>query len=160
MWSIIQDNDLEVGKIGEHLVCAYLISQGHKAFLSDQGLPYDVVVDLGDVGLIRIQVKTVRGPSIIPQRKSQMTGYLFHARRHGKNGRRSYESNSFDMFAFVALDSPFKIGFTPINDVVPSSIVIRNQTHTMRNGQLRSKWSFDSLSWDTALRNTLNARTR
>ena len=49
--------ELQLGKAGEHLVCFDLISQGHNAFLADQGLPYDVLVDL-DGSIKRIQVKT------------------------------------------------------------------------------------------------------
>ena len=39
-------DDLEVGKAAEHLVCADLITSGYRAFLSDQGLPYDILVDI------------------------------------------------------------------------------------------------------------------
>jgi len=36
-------DDMQVGKAGEYLVCADLISKGYVAYLSEQGLPYDVV---------------------------------------------------------------------------------------------------------------------
>ena len=48
-------NELQIGKAGEHLACFDLISQGYHAFLSDQGLPYDIVLDI-DGELRRIQV--------------------------------------------------------------------------------------------------------
>jgi hypothetical protein len=32
-----------MGKAAEHLVCADLLMKGYKAFLSAQGLPYDVI---------------------------------------------------------------------------------------------------------------------
>lgn len=39
--------DLAAGAAGEHLVCADLLLQGYRAFLSDQNCPYDVAVDVG-----------------------------------------------------------------------------------------------------------------
>ncbi len=38
-------SDLELGKAAEHLVVADLILSGYRAYLTEQGLPYDVVVD-------------------------------------------------------------------------------------------------------------------
>ena len=40
-------SELQTGKEGEYLVCADLILKGLIAFPSEQGLPYDVVVDAG-----------------------------------------------------------------------------------------------------------------
>ena len=37
--------DLQIGKAGEYLVCADLILNGYVAFLSEQGLPFDIVLD-------------------------------------------------------------------------------------------------------------------
>ena len=54
-------DDLELGKAAEHLVCADLIMQGYRAFLSDQGLPYDILVDVQGV-FVRVQVKATRKP--------------------------------------------------------------------------------------------------
>jgi hypothetical protein len=42
------DRALELGKAAEHIVCADLILAGYRAFLADQGLPYDVVFDQGN----------------------------------------------------------------------------------------------------------------
>ena len=39
--------DLELGKAAEHLVVADLILSGYRAYLTEQGLPYDVVVTRG-----------------------------------------------------------------------------------------------------------------
>ena len=41
--SIRKSNMLQIGKAGEYLVCADLILKGYIAFLSEQGLPYDVI---------------------------------------------------------------------------------------------------------------------
>jgi len=37
--------ELQIGKAGEHLVCTDLILKGYNAFLSDQGVPFDVLVE-------------------------------------------------------------------------------------------------------------------
>src|ERR1700681_1688362 len=96
-------DDLELGKAAEHLVVADLILQGHRAYLTDQGLPYDVVLD--DAGhLYRVQVKSTRQPKRIPQRESFFPGYYFHVKRAGKGNRRQYRDDEFDMLALVALD--------------------------------------------------------
>ena len=50
-----------MGKAAEHLVCADLLMKGYNAFLSDQGLPFDVVIDLGR-RLFRVQVKGTAKP--------------------------------------------------------------------------------------------------
>jgi hypothetical protein len=42
-----RSRELEMGKAAEHLVCADLLMKGYNAFLSAQGLPYDVVIDQG-----------------------------------------------------------------------------------------------------------------
>ena len=40
-------DDLQVGKAGEYLVCFDLIMKGFVAYPSEQGLPYDLVLDTG-----------------------------------------------------------------------------------------------------------------
>ena len=97
-------SDLQVGKAGEYLVCADLILRGYIAFPSEQGLSYDVVVDI-DGKLLRGQVKTTRTIRSVPQRKAFTPAYLFHIRRCGKGGRRSYDGTELDFMALVALDT-------------------------------------------------------
>ena len=86
-------DDLEVGKAAEHLVCADLIMSGYRAFLSDQGLPYDILVDV-DGALLRVQVKSTRKPKNHDPRTRATPGYFFHLRRAGKGGRRRYPENA------------------------------------------------------------------
>lgn len=95
--------DMEAGKAAEHLVCADLLLQGYNAFLSDQGLPYDVVVDLGP-RILRVQVKGTRKPKNPMPMTRISDGYFFHIRRAGKGGKRIYGINEFDIYALVALD--------------------------------------------------------
>lgn len=99
----LTSDDLELGKAAEHLVCADLIMQGYRAFLSDQGLPYDIVVDV-EGAFVRIQVKATRRPKN-PSPGTRLTvGYFFHLRRAGKGGRRRYPPDAFDLYALVAMD--------------------------------------------------------
>lgn len=94
---------LQVGKAGEHFVCFDLLRAGYEAFPSDQGLPYDVVVDMSG-RLLRVQVKTAVRP-----RNGNATGkspnfvYGFHPRKRGKNGASRLNSDHADIVAFVGL---------------------------------------------------------
>ena len=95
--------DLAAGVAGEHLVCADLLLRGYRAFIADQNCPYDVAMDVGG-RLVRIQVKATRKERPTPQRKQHTPAYLFHIRRCGNGGRRSYDGRDFDLMALVALD--------------------------------------------------------
>ena len=97
-------NELQIGKAGEYLVCADLIMKGFVAFPSEQGLPYDVLLDTG-TKLLRIQVKTCERPRTLIQRKSETLSYQYNIKRHGKNGTARYGDNEIDIFALVALDT-------------------------------------------------------
>ena len=113
---------LQVGKAGEYLTCADLILKGHVAFLSEQGLPFDVVMDNGK-RLLRIQVKTTSKPRIIPQRNSDSMAYIFNIKRHGKQNTRVYDDNEVDIFALVCLDTRM-VGYI-MNCDMPSTINLR-----------------------------------
>lgn len=106
--------DLAAGVAGEHLVCAELLLQGYNAFMTDQNCPYDVAVEHNGK-LIRIQVKTTRKERAIPQRAKHTPAYLFHIRRCGKGGRRSYTETDFDIMALVALDTR-KVAYINISE--------------------------------------------
>lgn len=96
-------NELQIGKAGEYLVCADLIMKGFVAFPSEQGLPYDVLLDNGKK-LIRIQVKTCEKPRVVQQRKKESFAYQYNIKRHGKNNSVIYGDDEVDLFALVALD--------------------------------------------------------
>jgi len=93
-------------------VCADLILKGHVAYLSEQGLPYDVVCDYNG-RLIKIQVKATRKVRPIPQRAKHTPAYLFHIKRCGKGGAKEYTHDDFDVMALVALDTK-KIAYISI----------------------------------------------
>ncbi|MBK7380454.1 MAG: hypothetical protein IPJ03_15980 [Ignavibacteriales bacterium] len=97
-------NELQTGKAGEYLVCADLILNGYVAYPSEQGLPYDVILDAKK--LYRIQVKTTGKPRRIPQRTKDSFAYMFNIKRHGNNNHlKKYDVDEVDIFALVALDS-------------------------------------------------------
>ncbi len=100
----INVSDLSLGTAAEHLVCADLLLQGYRAFLSDQNCPYDVVVDIG-ARLVRIQVKATAEPRRTPQRVGDFLTYQWYVRRAGKGGRRVYAMGEFDLLALVATDA-------------------------------------------------------
>jgi len=95
---------LEIGKAAEHLVCADLIIQGYRAFLSDQGLPYDAVVDING-RLIRLQIKAACFPrNVNAAGKNERIAYNFSVRRRGKEGQSRLTNSDCDIVALVALD--------------------------------------------------------
>ena len=100
---------LQLGKAGEHIVCADLILQGFNAFLADQGLPYDVLVDLGGI-LKRIQVKATQHKVNYQKAKNV---YRFGTRR-AKGQRARTEIHYVDFFAFVALEI-MEIAYVPVH---------------------------------------------
>ena len=113
---------LQIGKAGEYLVCADLILKGYVAFLSEQGLPYDVLLDNGDK-LLKIQVKTTTEPRKIQQRATDINAYVFNIKRHGKNNTQRYGIKEVDLFALVCLDTK-EIGYLKTDDM-PETINIR-----------------------------------
>jgi hypothetical protein len=118
-----QITDLEAGKAAEYLVVADLILSGRRAYLTDQGLPYDVILD-DDGILFRIQVKASRDPRPVPQRAAFTPGYIFHVKRAGKAGRRRYQGNEFDLLALVALDRRI-IAYLPFADASAQCLILR-----------------------------------
>ena len=74
--------EMQTGKAGEYLVCADLILKGFVAFPSEQGLPYDVLLDTGNK-LLKVQVKTTMGARKVPQRNTETSAYIFNVKRNG-----------------------------------------------------------------------------
>lgn len=119
----MQSKELQTGKAGEYLVCADLILKGFIAFPSEQGLPYDVILDNGKK-IIRVQVKTTEKPRIVPQRNKKSECYMFNIKRHGnRNNLRKYELSEIDLFALVCLDTK-EVGYIK-NEEMPTTINIR-----------------------------------
>ena len=85
--------ELQTGKAGEYLVCADLILKGFVAFPSEQGLPYDVLLDTGK-RLLKVQVKTTIGARKVPQRNKETQAYIFNVKRNGKNNKSRNKSKT------------------------------------------------------------------
>lgn len=117
-----KSNELQIGKAGEYLVCADLILKGFVAYPSEQGLPYDVVIDTGAT-LLKVQVKTTQGPLKVKQRSGNYSAYLFSIKRSGKDGKTRYSEQEIDLFALVTLDTK-EIGYI-WNSQMPTSINVR-----------------------------------
>ena len=117
-----KSNELQIGKAGEYLVCADLILKGFISFPSEQGLPYDVLLDTGNK-LLRLQVKTTLGVRNVPQRQTVSKMYIFNIKRHGRNNQSIYTLSEVDIFALVCLDTR-KVGYF-INEEMPSTINLR-----------------------------------
>ena len=120
---MIRDSkQLQIGKAGEYLVCADLIMKGFIAFPSEQGLPYDVLLDTGEK-LLKVQVKTTEKARLVQQRKNPIPAYIFSIKRAGSNGKTRYEEKEIDLFALVCLDT-MQIGYLT-NKEMPTTINIR-----------------------------------
>lgn len=105
--------DLNVGKAGEHLVCFDLLTKGYNAFLADQGLPYDVILEK-EKALYKIQVKTrsikrKHGKGVLPN-------YRFGL-RVGKGSAKTLDKSNFDYMAFVFLDIK-KVAYLKTKDLI------------------------------------------
>ena len=115
-------NELQIGKAGEYLACADLIMKGLVAFPSEQGLPYDVLVDTGK-RLLRVQVKSTTAPRVIPQRAKDSYAYIFNVKRCGKNNTQRYDDSEIDIFALVCLDTR-QVGYL-LNGDMPETLNLR-----------------------------------
>jgi hypothetical protein len=111
--------ELQLGKAGEHFVCYDLIYQGYNAFLADQGLPYDIIVDDGG-NLLRVQVRSCQKLRDFPKSKSV---YRFGTRK-GKGTVRKIAARDVDIFAFVALDRPL-VAYLPTFLLSKSDYVVQ-----------------------------------
>ena len=90
---------LQLGKAGEHLVCADLILQGYGAHLTDKCAPFDIVMEKKG-SLYRIEVKSTLKTISTKQSKN-----IYRVRlRHGKGGKERLTENHAEYFAFIALD--------------------------------------------------------
>lgn len=151
------DNALELGKAAEHLVCADLMLSGEVAFLSDQGLPFDVVV-FRDNRLIRIQVKaTVKAVNVNATGRNIRLAYSWSVRKRGKTGKGvRLNKQHCDVVALVALDTR-KIAYLPI-DICAQTVQIDlkpSLTKRYANGQ---SWSggMDDFPFEAAVAGDLS----
>lgn len=95
---------LRIGKAGEYLVCSQLLERGYSAFPSDQGLPYDLIVD-APAGVFRVQVKTAVRPGDGNARgRAPNFVYTFNVRSRGRNRKGArLSAETCDAVALVGL---------------------------------------------------------
>lgn len=126
---------LELGKAAEHIVCANIIMQGYRCYLSDQGLPYDLIVDIAGK-FVRVQVRsTCFAKNVNAAGRQPRTAYSFNVRRRGKNGSQRLGASHCDVVALVALDIQ-TVAYLPIEIVGQTIQLIRPGSHiTTRNGK-------------------------
>jgi len=117
----LSDN-FQIGKAGEHLVCADLILKGFGLSMADEALPYDILLDIGSK-ILKIQVKTTQAPKTVSQWTGHNAAYVFHVKRKGAKGVRRYSLGEIDIFALVALDTR-QVGYI-INAKMPTTHNIR-----------------------------------
>lgn len=118
----MESKELQTGKAGEYLVCADLILKGFVAYPSEQGLPYDVVLDVNG-RLLKVQVKTTYTYRTVPQRQTVSYAYIFNIKRKGKKRQKRYSKEEIDIFALVCLDT-MEVGYL-LNEDMPDTINIR-----------------------------------
>lgn len=97
---------MEIGTAGEMLVCVDLLLAGHKAFLSSQGLSYDVVAEING-RLIRVAVKSCQRATARPEREGGRVCYQYRIYRGSQNAKRKsapYTRLQCDLLALAALD--------------------------------------------------------
>ena len=126
---LMQSREMLIGRAGEHLVMFDLLSRGHKCFLTDQGVNYDVVLDVGS-RLLRLQVKTTQAPMRMTKEYASLV-YLFHPRRAGKKGKREYAVGEFDGFALVALDAR-TVHYYAFTETIRRTLIFRDRRQTYK----------------------------
>lgn len=115
-------NKFDIGKAGEHLVCADLCLKGISVSIASETLPYDLLLDTGSK-ILKVQVKTTEQPRKSNQWRGKSDAYVFSIKRKGSNGSKKYNDNEVDVFALVCLDTK-QVGYLKNSDM-PTTINIR-----------------------------------
>ncbi|MEB5922768.1 PDDEXK-like family protein [Franconibacter daqui] len=104
-------SELEMGKCGEYYAIFKLVKQGFICFPSDQGLPYDIVVEVNG-RLLKGQVRSTLKMRDYGKSKSV---YRFGTRT-GKGYGRAASTDICDFYAFVVIDEE-KIAFMSTSEL-------------------------------------------
>lgn len=116
------------GKAGEYLACFDLLYKGFNAFPSDQGLPFDIIVER-DGKLYRGQVKSVRRMYkyyIRNDGKLAHSVYRFTTRYGSVRKNRVAELKVTDFYAFVVLPKKI-VAYMWVKDLVSKNTGKINQ---------------------------------
>ncbi len=108
--------ELDYGIAGEYLTCFDLAMSGYKAFPSDQGLPFDAVLEHKGA-LLKVQVKAAKQPRTTRQRGKQPPVYIFGTMTsRGKGGKKQYDNKHVDIFALAGL-AERAVGYVARRDI-------------------------------------------
>jgi hypothetical protein len=133
------ENALIMGRAAEHLVVADLLLAGYQAFLTEQGMPYDVVIDhYGKI--VRVQVKATCAPVDVNWgRHAERIAYTWNVRAHGKKRKERLGNQDCDLVALVALDIK-AIAYIPV-DICGTTIQLSPPGAELRTSlQSGSQW--------------------
>lgn len=124
-----------MGRAAEHLVVADLLLAGYQAFLTEQGMPYDVVID-HDGKIVRVQVKATCAPIDVNWgRSAERIAYNWNVRARGKDRKARLGDRDCDLIALVALDIR-AIAYIPV-DICGTTIHLNRPGSELRT-DLRS----------------------
>ncbi|GAN81454.1 hypothetical protein Aam_096_013 [Acidocella aminolytica 101 = DSM 11237] len=115
------------GQAGVNLVLSCLLGWGVATHPAMEGLPYDLIVDVPDLDLLRIQVKTMSYPRNDLWSFTMKRGFY-----RSRKGMFAYGKGDFDIAAFVCL-SLKKLFFVaaPISRIsVPTGAVLHKDSET------------------------------
>ena len=148
-----ESKEINIGRAGEFIVMADLLMRGEKAFLTDQGANYDIIIERPN-RFIRLQVKATLKPGRMNRTYATST-YLFHAKRAGKGGKRNYATNEFEGFALVALDTR-QVAYLVFDQIITRTIILRDrrQSYKINAGHLAPY--FDEFGFDAFIKNFTN----
>jgi len=141
---------MAVGKAAEHLVCADLLLSGYRAFLSDEGLPYDVLVETGE-RIMRVQVKATRQPrNANAKGRNPNNVYVFNVRCRGNRGRQRLSNDHCDIVALVALDTR-QVAYLAVGEVA-TTVSLYPSGHQFAGAYKRNRYlRIDELPIEKAL---------
>lgn len=151
----MNSKELNIGRAGQYIVLADLLTKGVQAFDTGEGVGYDVVADINRK-LIRLQVKTTQHKRVLKQSKHPI--YFFHIKRMGKNCAKFYQMGDFDAFALVALDirQVFYLAFD--DSIKQNSICVRDKDtvyYGQEKGGKKNGLYYQDLTWENLIRKLL-----
>jgi len=140
--------ELNIGRAGQYIVLADLLTKGVQAFDTAEGVGYDIVAEVNGK-LIKLQVKATQQKRTLQQSIHPI--YFFHIKRAGKNGARFYTIGDFDAFALVALDIR-QVFYLPFDEnVKANSICIRDKEteyYGQAKGGKKNGLYYQDLTWE------------
>jgi hypothetical protein len=144
--------EMEIGRAGEYLVLSDLLISGWVAYPTGQGVPYDIAVDIGR-RIVRVQVKSTMMPKSAGSMNRKTPLYIFSTKRAGKEGKRKYAIEEFDILALVALDRRL-IAYYSVWENSRELIAIRVPGIFYQDCGVRSR-HFEDARFDLALKTML-----